>query len=220
MSQIIGVMGPSGSGKTTSMRNLNPQTTYYIDADGKGLSWKGWKRQYSDENGNYARTSSIESINTILDQLPEQFNCLVIDTLNAVMVDDEMERAKQKGYDKWVDLAQSVYMLVNKMNRLRDNLIIVCLFHEETLTDEDGSGKLTRILTNGRKLQKIQLECKLPILLRSQCKRLADGSSRYVFQTQSYMSTAKSPMGLFDSFEIDNDMKEIVEAVRRFDTEE
>ena len=43
MANIIGIMGESGAGKTTSMRNLDPKTTYYIDCDKKGLSWRGWK---------------------------------------------------------------------------------------------------------------------------------------------------------------------------------
>lgn len=47
MSKVIGVMGESGSGKTTSMRNLDPETTFYIDCDKKGLSWKGWRSQYT-----------------------------------------------------------------------------------------------------------------------------------------------------------------------------
>ena len=36
MANIIGIMGESGSGKTTSMRNLDPKTTYYFDCDKKG----------------------------------------------------------------------------------------------------------------------------------------------------------------------------------------
>lgn len=35
MSKVICIAGESGSGKTTSMRNLDPKTTYYIDADCK-----------------------------------------------------------------------------------------------------------------------------------------------------------------------------------------
>ena len=41
MAKTILIIGESGSGKTTAMRNLDPATTIYIDADGKGLSWKG-----------------------------------------------------------------------------------------------------------------------------------------------------------------------------------
>ena len=35
MAKVIGVMGESGSGKTTSLRNLDPETTFYIDCDKK-----------------------------------------------------------------------------------------------------------------------------------------------------------------------------------------
>lgn len=47
MSKAILIIGESGSGKTTSLRNLPPDETCYIDADGKGLSWKGWRNQYN-----------------------------------------------------------------------------------------------------------------------------------------------------------------------------
>lgn len=37
MARVIGIMGESGSGKTTSMRNLDPKTTFYIDCDKEGV---------------------------------------------------------------------------------------------------------------------------------------------------------------------------------------
>ena len=62
MSKVIAIMGESGSGKTTSMRNLNPETTLYIDCDKKGLSWKGWKNQYNTANKNYIRTDLVQMV--------------------------------------------------------------------------------------------------------------------------------------------------------------
>ena len=59
-------MGESGSGKTTSMRNLDPKETFYIDADRKGLSWKGWRTNYNSENKNYMATSDASVIKTLL----------------------------------------------------------------------------------------------------------------------------------------------------------
>ena len=56
MSKVICIAGESGSGKTTSMRNLDPETTMYIDCDKKGLSWKGWRNQYNGEKKNYLKT--------------------------------------------------------------------------------------------------------------------------------------------------------------------
>lgn len=49
MAKVIGVMGESGNGKTSAMRNLPPEETFYIDADKKGLNWKGWK-EYGTQN--------------------------------------------------------------------------------------------------------------------------------------------------------------------------
>ena len=54
MSKVIAIAGESGSGKTTSLRNLDPASTYIFDADKKGLSWRGWKKQYNSENKNYS----------------------------------------------------------------------------------------------------------------------------------------------------------------------
>ena len=59
MSTVIGVMGESGSGKTTSYRTCDPKTTFIIDCDKKGLSWKGWKKDYSLENKNYRKTAEV-----------------------------------------------------------------------------------------------------------------------------------------------------------------
>ncbi len=41
MSKVICIAGESGSGKTTSMRNLDPKTTLYIDCDKKGAVMEG-----------------------------------------------------------------------------------------------------------------------------------------------------------------------------------
>jgi dephospho-CoA kinase len=38
---LVQISGMPATGKTTGARFLDPKKTYYIDADGKGLSWKG-----------------------------------------------------------------------------------------------------------------------------------------------------------------------------------
>ena len=69
MSKVICIAGESGSGKTTSMRNLDPKTTLYIDCDKKGLSWKGWKKQYNTENKNYIKTDFVQHVFIALKKL-------------------------------------------------------------------------------------------------------------------------------------------------------
>ena len=72
MAKVICIMGESGSGKTTSCRNLDPTTTYYIDADRKGLSWKGWRKQYNTENKNYLCVDDPKTINGYMTAISEK----------------------------------------------------------------------------------------------------------------------------------------------------
>ena len=93
MSRVICIAGESGSGKTTSMRNLDPKTTYYIDADGKGLSWKGWRNQYNKENKNYLQCDDANVVRQYIKRIAEAcptVKGIVIDTINGLMVADEM----------------------------------------------------------------------------------------------------------------------------------
>jgi len=212
MSRVIAIAGESGSGKTTSMRNLDPQTTFYIDADRKGLSWKGWRTQYNTENKNYLATSKVEKIEEMLAKIDKatRFKVVVIDTINAIMIDDEFDRAREKGYDKWLDLAMSVWGLVSNAHYLREDLTIIFTAHTQTERDESGFN-FTRIKTSGRKLDKIVLESKFNTVLIA---RNADG--RFYFETQSRNSTAKSPMGCFDNFEIDNDVVQVLAAMEEY----
>lgn len=214
MSKVICVAGESGSGKTTSMRTLDPKTTLYIDCDKKGLSWKGWKQQYNeDPNKNYIRTDFVSVVMAALKKTNETWKdkkVVIIDTINGLMIADEMRRSKEKGYDKWVDLAACVWDLVCYAHGLRDDLTVVFTAH--TQTDHDEAGYMfTRIKTSGKKLDKIALESKFTTVLLAKC---VDG--KYLFETQARNSTAKSPLGAFDTFEIDNDMSKVLKALEDF----
>jgi hypothetical protein len=213
VSKVICVAGESGSGKTTSLRNLDPKETYIIDADRKGLSWKGWKTQYSKENKNYMQTSNIPTIFKVLEGINTKaphVKTVVIDTINTIMVDDEVSRMKEKNFDKWQDIAQNIWTLVSEVHLLREDLTVIFTAHTQTERDDNGF-TFTRIKTSGRKLDKIVLESKFTTVLIAKC---SDG--KYVFETQSRNSTAKSPMGAFDTFEIDNDMTKILKALEEF----
>lgn len=212
MGIVLAVMGESGSGKTTAMRNLDPKTTFYIDADMKGLSWKGWRSQYNKENKNFLQIDDpqvvIGYLGNINDKAPH-IKTVVIDTLNGLMVAEEMRRSREKGYDKWTDLASYVWYLVMEALKTREDLDVIFLCHSQTDRDDNGN-TWTRIKTSGRKLDKIALESKFTTVLL--CK--ADGD-RYVFETRSNFSTAKSPMGALPP-EMDNDIVPVLEALREY----
>jgi ABC-type dipeptide/oligopeptide/nickel transport system ATPase subunit len=215
MSKVIGIMGESGSGKTTSMRELDPKTTFYIDCDKKGLSWKGWRDQYQFEKHNYMATDQINTVNQILTKISSQENMshiktVVIDTLNGLMVADEVRRMKEKGYDKWQDLAQCVWSLLDSLYSYRDDLTIIVLCHSQTQKEDDGY-TFTRIKTSGKKLDKLNVESKLTTVLYAVAKE--DG---YKFITHAHNSTAKTPLGAFEEDEIDNDITLVIKALEDY----
>lgn len=215
MSKVIGIIGESGAGKTTSLRSLDSSTTFYIDCDKKGLNWKGWRSQYNKDKMNYWQTDNPATVKNLLEKINSQDNMkhvktVVIDTINGIMVAEEMRNAKVQGYGKWTDLASYIYDIIDFALLMRDGVTVVILAHSETISDDNGY-LFTRMKTNGRKLDKIVLESKLTTVLLAECK---DG--KYIFRTHADRSTVKTPLGSFDSDEIDNDVTLVIKALEEY----
>lgn len=223
MANLIGIMGEPASGKSTSLRCLNPKETLYCDCDGKGLNWRGWRSQYNVENKNYARTSFPSTVVNLLRKMDKwkddggnyqegymQFKYFVVDTVNNLMVSDEMRRCREKGYDKWTDLASSIWDLVDLPSKLRDDLTVVLIFHTQTDTTDAGY-EFTRIKTNGRKTEKNNIDSKFNWLLRS-----VKIGNDYMFSTTSHNDTCRTPFGAFDEEYIPNDLTKVIEIMREF----
>lgn len=212
MAKAICIIGESGAGKTTSLRNLNPQETYFIDADKKKSAWRGFRQQYNSENKNYIATDDPNKVLALMKGISEKTDMkyIVVDTLNGIMVGEEIRRSKEKGFDKWMDLVTYVYNILDVVSSLRDDLTIIYTAHSETEHTEDGY-TWTRMKTTGKKLNKLVPESKFNVVLLAKCK---DG--RYIFETHSNNSTAKTPFGAFEEDEIDNDIVPVLEVLEEF----
>lgn len=218
MSDVIGCMGESGSGKTTAMRNLPPEQTFYLDCDKKGLNWKGWRKAYNTENKNYVATDAFSAALSLMDRIDKEkqfqhIKYLVIDTLNGLMVAEEMRILAMQGGDKrsaWTDLAQNGWALINKALTLRKDLTVIILCHSETISDDNGIVK-TRIKTNGRKLEKLVLESKMTTVVWA-----VRQGGKYKFVLSADGSTCKVPMGAFQTDEIDNDIMLVIKALEDY----
>ena len=220
MAKVIGVMGESGSGKTTAMRNLPPEATFYLDCDKKGLNWKGWKKQYNSEGNppNYWVSDSFTIVSNTLKKINTQENFrhikyVVIDTLNGLMVAEEMRILAMQSGDKrsaWSDLAQNGWSIVNQCLEMRADLTIIILCHSETISDDNGIIR-TRIKTNGRKLEKLVLESKMTTVVWSVRQ---DGKYKFILSADG--STCKVPMNSFDTDEIDNDIMLVIKALEEY----
>lgn len=218
MSRVVGIMGESGSGKTTSLRNLDPKKTFYIDCDRKGLNWKGWKKDFSVDKKNYYATDIFANVSNLLKKINEEeqfakIEYVVIDTLNALMVAEEMRILAMQSGDKrsaWSDLAQNGWAIINQALTLRDNLTVIIVCHSETISDDNGIIR-TRIKTNGRKLEKLVLESKMTTVVWAVRQ---DGKYKFILSADG--STCKIPIGAFDTDEIDNDIMLVINALKDY----
>lgn len=210
MAKMILVMGEPASGKTVSLRNIPKNELYYIDCDKKGLNYKGWKNDFNEENKNYFKTNDGELIAKCMQGISEKredIHYIVIDTINSIMIADEMRRSKDKNFDKWTDLASCIFNLVNIVPDLRDDITVIFIGH--TQTDDEG---FTRLLTNGKKLNKIGLEKYFDTVLIAK-----NNDGKYVFETKSPNSTARTPMGSYDDEQyIDNDLYEVIKVLKEY----
>lgn len=210
MAKMLLIMGEPASGKTVSLRNIPKNELYYVDCDKKGLNYKGWKNDFNAEKKNYFRSNDGEQIAKLMIAISEKredIKYIAIDTINSIMIADEMRRSRDKNFDKWVDLASCIFNLINIVPDLRDDLTVIFIGH--TQTDDEG---FTRLLTNGKKLNKIGLEKYFDTVLIAK-----NNDGKYVFETTSPTSTARVPMGCYEGEQyIENDLYEIIKELKEY----
>lgn len=132
----------------------------------------------------------------------------VIDDSQYIMAFSMFARANETGYQKFTDMAVNFYNLVQAVIKETPNDMIVYFLHHSEDSDRGVKAK-----TMGKMLDsQLTLEGLFSIVLLAQ----TDGN-RYFFQTQNGgFSTAKSPMGMFESKEIENDLKKVDLAIREY----
>lgn len=226
MSAIL-IIGPSGSGKSTSIRNLDPKKTMVFSTLGKGLPFKGSKKNYtvfnkeSNPKGNVIISSSSKVIcqwlKHINENMPEVTSIVVDD--NTFLTAKELDRRRdEKSYDKFNDIAHEFLVISEVANTLRPDLNVYFLHH--TKTDGDGllENKTYRAMSYGKlvdeKLASIEAQFEIVLLA---CKLTTEaGEIEYKFKTRDVESTAKTPIGMFDEVYIDNDLALINERIKEY----
>ena len=119
-----------------------------------------------------------------------------------------MRRSSQKGYDKFTEMARHAWDVVMAACGADPRVTVYFLWH--STTDDGGT---TRAKTIGKLLdEKIYLEGMVTIVLRSMRK-----DREYIFRTQTNgQDTCKSPIGLFATEEIPNDLAIVDETIREY----
>jgi len=225
MAQSVLVIADSGTGKSTSIRNLLPKETFIINIANKPLPFKGWKKNYtniSKENpkGNMTSASTapgiIKAMQHVNDKMPH-INTLVIDDWQYMSSFEYFDRANEKGYDKFTQIAANLAQVAKMPKDMRDDLTIFFLTHSEESTDINGHRKV-KAKTVGKMIDNaLTLEGLFSIVLFGRVKKTEDGLE-YGFDTQNNgENTCKSPMGMFNDPFINNDLQLVKDCIIKYE---
>jgi hypothetical protein len=203
------ILGSSGSGKSTSLRNLEPSKTLLIQCIKKPLPFRaaGWKTRITlKSEGNVIQTSDPVLIEKCMRQSHAEI--VVIDDYQAVMVNELLSRSREKGYDKFTDIAKSAWNVFNAAGDLAEQRRVYILAH--TQTDDFGQ---TRMKTVGKMVdQTLVPEGYFTIVLRTE---VTNGNYKFATQTNG-QDCCKSPISMFADSQIDNDLNVVDLAIQDF----
>lgn len=87
--------------------------------------------------------------------------------------------------------------------------------HTMLQTQQDGTEKKVFSVI-GKKLTKVQPEGFYPIVLVTRIEYGDNGENNYYFQTKANHSSAKTPLGMFNQYEIPNSMKLVDNTIRDY----
>tara|TARA_B110000902_G_scaffold30917_1_gene33187 strand:+ start:82 stop:762 length:681 start_codon:yes stop_codon:yes gene_type:complete len=225
MAQSVLVIADSGTGKSTAIRTLDPKETFIINIANKPLPFKGWKKNYSNiskdnPKGNMTSASSAAGIVKAMQHVNDKLSnikTLVIDDWQYMSSFEYFDRAHEKGYEKFTQIAANLAQVAKMPKDMREDLTIFFLTHSEDSVDGNGNRKV-KAKTIGKMIDNtLTLEGLFSIVLFGKVNKTDDGLE-YGFDTQNNgENTCKSPMDMFDKSFIDNDLQLVKNCIAEYE---
>lgn len=221
--ETIAIVGESGTGKSTSLRNLNPETTFIISTTGKPLPFRAWKKKYipikiegKNVSGNYyvsLKWDQILKILQIIDKMMPHIKQVIIDDFQYVLSYEFVDRATEVGYTKFSELAQHAMEILRYSEKMREDCKMIFLTHSENVGDNVNPKYV--IKTVGKLLsEKVTLEGLFTYIFFTKVNEGDSGRMEYKLITNNDGScVAKTSLGMFEDLEIDNDLDEIIKVI-------
>lgn len=204
MAQCVMLIGKSGSGKSTSMRNFSHDELALINVNKKPLPFRG-KFDSTLESTDYEQI--MKAI------FSTQKKSIVIDDAGYLITNQFMNgHGENKGnavFELYNSLADNFYKLIKFcQEKVPDDKIVYFVMHE----DKNEFGE-TKPKTIGKMLdEKVCVEGLFTIVLRAECKE-----GKYIFHTKTDgLDVTKSPMGMWEEDEVDNDLKAVDKTIREY----
>lgn len=198
MAQLTFVLGRSGTGKSSSLRNMKKADGVgYITATGKPLPFKNDIPQFHAKN--YSELAA--AIKT------SKAPIVVIDDFNYFMSFEEFSKAGIKGYDKFTEMAVNVVNIIELITKKGTDQRFYILAHSEQ--NDEG---LLKLKTTGRMVS----DKFVPEGLTNQVVETAVIDGEFVFKVKTDGTGIKTPLGMFETDTIPNDLKELDKAIVNF----
>jgi len=205
MATPVLIIGKSGAGKSTSLRNCAGNDDWnLIRVLDKPLPFKGKINGWPTDN--YLEVMKCLAASKAHNIVIDDAGYLITNTFMRGHSSTGSGNAQFQFYNQMADNFWNLIMFI--INKLPPNKIVYMMMHEQ----QDDFGNI-RPKTIGKLLdEKVTIEGMFTIVLRA-----VKDSQGYAFITQSEdMAVSKSPMGMFESERIDNDMKLVEEAIRSY----
>ena len=195
------ILGESGSGKSASMRNFTESDVRILNVASKPFPFRNVNKLKKADKATYSMIKGAVSSGKSLSY--------VVDDAQYLMAFESFEKANEIGYAKFTNMAKNYEeMLRYIQEETTPDTIVYIMQHIET--DENGKVKAK---TLGKMLdQQLTIEGLFTIVLL--CK--ADRNKHYFVTQSDGTNPCKSPMGMFDEIEIDNDLKLVDDAIREY----
>lgn len=198
MARLVLVISKSGTGKSSSLRNFKKGEASVVLSSGKELPFR--------HDLNTITPRSYHDIMAVIEKANAP--SVVIDDANYLMSFEEMKRVNEIGYTKFTQMAQNMFNVFKAIiDKPGDQIFYVMAHAADT---EDGR---LQFKTTGKMLSdKIVLEGLTNILLTNEIT--ADGE--FVFKVKTDGTGVKTPIGMFDTDTIPNDLKVVDKAIRDY----
>ena len=195
------ILGESGSGKSASLRNFKKEDVGILNVASKPLPFRKTNGLVTVNKATY---SMIKGAVTSPNRLS-----YVIDDAQYLMAFESFDKANITGYTKFTEMAKNYEEMLRVIQEdTSPDTIVYVMQHIDT--DENGKIKAK---TLGKMLdQQLTIEGLFSIVLLAKADE-----RRHYFVTQSDgTNPCKSPMGMFDDVEIDNDLKMVDDTIREY----
>lgn len=180
------------------MRNCTSDRFGIINVQGKPLPFKTDLKTYNtDVYGDIINALKVAKTPSI-----------VIDDSQYLMSHEYMYRASETGYQKYSEIGQHFFQLLETIRMLPNDRIVYLMHHIDR--SDDGYEKAKTV---GKMVDNyICVEGCFSIVLKAVANKQG-----YFFRTKTNgFDSVKTPLGLFDAEEIDNDIVMVDDKIREF----